>query len=117
MRRRATRSRRTLRWGARLAAGALALVLVTAGVVYGFSERRIRQRFDVPEHPLAVPDDAARDSSVVARGKHLATIRGCVDCHGADLAGHVMVEDPALGRTLADVTEPDEVAPEPALAR
>ena len=27
------------------------------------------------------------------------------------------VEDPALGRTLADVTEPDQAAPEPALAR
>ena len=80
-----------LRWGARLLAGALSLVLITAGVVYGISERRIRDRFTVPDHAIAVLDDAA----AVARGRHLAVTRGCVECHGTNLGGRVMLEDPA----------------------
>lgn len=34
----------------------------------------------------------------IARGEHLLTARyACGDCHGADLGGGVMVDDPALG--------------------
>jgi mono/diheme cytochrome c family protein len=38
----------------------------------------------------------------VARGEHIATARGgCLHCHGEDLAGNVIVEDPAMGRWVA----------------
>jgi cytochrome c553 len=30
----------------------------------------------------------------------VATVRGCVDCHGENLAGRVMIDDPALGRVV-----------------
>lgn len=36
---------------------------------------------------------AARDAQV-ARGKHLATVMGCVSCHGAKLDGHLFEENP-----------------------
>ena len=86
--------RTLLRWGARLGAGALALALLGAGAVYGLSERRTRARFQVPAHPLAVRDDPA----AVERGRHLATVRACVGCHGDGLAGRVEMDDPVLGR-------------------
>jgi mono/diheme cytochrome c family protein len=64
------------------------------GAVYGLTERRMRAHFAVPEHALAVPDDPA----AVARGRRLAARDGCLDCHGAGLAGRVLVDDPAVGR-------------------
>ena len=54
-------------------------------------------RFAVPEHPLTL----RTDSATLAAGKRLATVRGCVDCHGANLGGSVMFDDPALGRLAA----------------
>jgi mono/diheme cytochrome c family protein len=71
-----------------------ALVLVLTGTVYALSERQIRTSYEVPEHPLVVPADSAS----IARGKHLATIRGCVDCHGEDLSGKMVIDEPAIGR-------------------
>ena len=83
-----------LRWTARIGAGLATVLVVGAGTVYGLSERRLRARFPVPEHALVVRDDSA----TVAHGRHVATIRGCTDCHGAALAGSVMADDPAFGR-------------------
>jgi mono/diheme cytochrome c family protein len=82
------------RWTARLLGAAMMLLAVAVGVVYAASERRFRKHFEVPLHPVAVPTDSAG----LARGEHVATIRGCTACHGVGLAGHVEVEDPLLGR-------------------
>lgn len=87
-------ARAVVRWTARVLAAVVVLALTGAGAVYGLSERRLRSRFTPPRHALAVP----RDAAAIARGRYLATTRGCMDCHGADLAGHVILDDPAIGR-------------------
>ncbi|MDX1648192.1 MAG: hypothetical protein R3304_13685, partial [Longimicrobiales bacterium] len=70
--------------------GVLALVVLAAwGAVYVLSERRMAARFDVP----VVAVETSTDPDVLARGEHVARIRGCLDCHGEDLGG----------RTFADV--------------
>ncbi len=71
-----------------------ALVLAAAAAIYGLSERRFRARFSVPEHRVAVSEDAAS----IARGEHVATVRGCVECHGAGFAGNTVVDQPIIGR-------------------
>ncbi len=64
---------------------------------------RVRQeRTDAGEPP---PTDADLDSVALARarasGDHLVHARyGCVECHGADFGGGVMVDDPMIGRIL-----------------
>jgi mono/diheme cytochrome c family protein len=64
---------------------------------------RVRQeRADADEPP---PTDAELDSLALERarasGDHLVHARyGCVECHGADLGGGVMVDDPMIGRIL-----------------
>jgi mono/diheme cytochrome c family protein len=88
-----SRLRTTLRWTGRIVGGLVALLLVAAGSVYALSERRIHARFDVPVHRLEVPTDSAS----IARGEHVATVRGCTDCHGAGFRGNVLVDDPAIG--------------------
>ncbi|MCU0636962.1 MAG: cytochrome c [Gemmatimonadaceae bacterium] len=43
----------------------------------------------------------ARDSATIARGAHLtSTYAGCVDCHGANYGGRVVIDDPAIGRLV-----------------
>jgi len=37
------------------------------------------------------------DEAALARGKYLFASRGCGDCHGANGAGHVFIDDPAGG--------------------
>ncbi|MCC6433342.1 MAG: c-type cytochrome [Gemmatimonadaceae bacterium] len=85
---------RVRRIAARIALTVTGLVVFTAGSVYAISERAIRGTYDVPEHPLVVPTDSAS----IARGQHLATIRGCVDCHATDFGGTMILDDPAIGR-------------------
>src|ERR1043165_55684 len=88
------RVRTILQWGARVIAGLVGLVLVAAAAGYGFSEVRMARHFEVPEHPIVLRGDSAE----IAKGKRLATVRGCVDCHGSNFAGTLLFEDPVIGR-------------------
>lgn len=92
-----SRLRTVARWSIRLVAGAVGLVLVAATAIYGLTARDMGERFGVPEHPLSV----RTDSAAVAHGQHLATIKGCTDCHGAGLRGNIVLDDPAVGRISA----------------
>lgn len=74
--------------------GLLAVVTVTATSVYFVSKSKLDQQFTVSVRPITIPTDAESR----ARGEHMARTRGCVDCHGADFAGHKVVEDGAMGR-------------------
>jgi len=94
---RPSRARRVLRWAGRVTAGVVALLCVAGAAVYGLSERRMRAHFDVAEHPLAITSDSA----TLARGRHLAAIHGCTECHGPALGGRVLLENAAIGRIAA----------------
>jgi len=74
-------------------AGIIALALVA---LYGGSEWALARGHDVPLASLAIPHDAAS----VAEGGRLARITGCRGCHGPDGGGHVLVDDPMLGRVV-----------------
>lgn len=85
---------RIRRWILRGLGTVVALLLVAVGSVYALSARRMTARFDVHSYPLAV----GTDSATIARGRHVAAIRGCVDCHGADLSGRVLLDNALIGR-------------------
>lgn len=57
------------------------------------SRRILEKTRTVAVRPVSIPTDAA----ALARGKHIAQSRGCVDCHGADLGGAKVVESGAMG--------------------
>ncbi|MFQ5570099.1 MAG: c-type cytochrome [Rhodothermales bacterium] len=90
--------KRMLKWLGILLGSLIVLLLLAYGYVYFSSNARITKTYDVTPAPVAVPD---ADSLVLARGEHVATIRGCRDCHSADLEGKVFIDDPALGTLLA----------------
>jgi mono/diheme cytochrome c family protein len=89
--------RTVARWTARLAAGAVGILLLSAGAVYGVTGYRMTAHYDVPTHDLTVRSDAA----TIARGARLAKIKGCVDCHGDGLVGSIRLDEPAIGRLAA----------------
>jgi mono/diheme cytochrome c family protein len=81
-----------------LAAGAVAVVGVAIIVVYRVSDRRLERTYRV-ESPHVVTYD---DSLTLARGRHVAEIQGCVQCHAPSLAGRVVIDArPLLGRIVS----------------
>lgn len=80
---------RTRRLLARACAIAALAALVAIAAIHA-SNRRLLDR-TYPVQPTAVA--AARGADAVARGRHLADITGCTDCHGADLRGRTFIDD------------------------
>lgn len=73
---------------------ALVVVMVVALVaVYALSERRLARLWEVSPAPVAVPMGAAER----AEGLRLYFTRGCAECHGDDLGGKVVIDDPMMG--------------------
>ncbi|HET6336040.1 MAG TPA: cytochrome c [Polyangiales bacterium] len=83
--------------GAGIALGGIvvsALLLFTVAAVKASS--RLARKYETHRIGLALPQPS--DAAAVARGKHLVEARyGCNVCHGRDLAGGVMIDDPAIG--------------------
>lgn len=85
---------RLFRWlglglGVMLVVGALGLASV-----YVLSQERMDRRYSVtPRLPVLPGDEEA-----IARGRHVAAIRGCLDCHGENLAGRVFIDAPPVAR-------------------
>ncbi|MGZ5251802.1 MAG: c-type cytochrome [Caldimonas sp.] len=79
-------------WIKRSLIGAAALVAVAGVAVFGaaaLGDRKLERRIDVAVAAVALPGDAAG----LERGGYLFRSRGCADCHGADGAGHVVIDD------------------------
>jgi cytochrome c553 len=88
---------RMLKWLAWLAAAILVLAIAAVLFIVGASEHRVARTYDVPLSDFDAPSDRAS----ARRGRHLATIYGCTNCHGADLRGTVFIDDPGIGRVHA----------------
>jgi len=87
--------KRLLKWLGTIVVGIVGIIVLASVVLFVLSERRVNETFDdLPEVSLVVPSDSA----TIARGMHIATIRGCVDCHSADLGGKLFLDEPPIGR-------------------
>ena len=73
------------------------LVIVAGVAIYGVSEYRLHQTFDIVAAPITVPTDSA----VLAAGRHIFETRGCEGCHGPGLSGKVFFDDPWIARLVA----------------
>ena len=89
--------KRLTRWLVRIAGGLLAVVLLTAGGVFALSQSRLGQAYTLPSE--MVPHSS--DPAFLARGHHVAIISGCTSCHGEQLAGRVVFDNPMVGRFVA----------------
>jgi mono/diheme cytochrome c family protein len=88
---------RFLKWLG-IALGALvALTLLAALAVYVIGGRIFARTYDVPAPAVTLP----ADSLAAARGERMARTRGCFGCHGSDLGGEVLFDEPGVGRLVA----------------
>ncbi|HSM35959.1 MAG TPA: cytochrome c [Longimicrobiales bacterium] len=79
-----------------MAIGVVVTLLLLAGAAYGVSEYRMTRVWEVQPRPLADSIELGMEEA-----SRLATVHGCVECHGEDLGGGVLTDDPAFGRIIA----------------
>jgi mono/diheme cytochrome c family protein len=85
-------SRSTLKKAAIVVAIVVLLPFIYLAKAYVSTNSRINQAYDVNPVSLSV----SYDSATLALGAHLVNIKGCTDCHGADLSGRIFIDDPKL---------------------
>lgn len=90
-----TLARPRRRWLRNALLALLAVLLLAVGAVAGalvVADRKMHRQVDVAVR--AVQLLAAPEPAVLARGEYLYLSRGCQDCHGANGAGRLFVDDP-----------------------
>lgn len=85
--------RKLLKWVAIILGVLLGIVIVAVAALYFLTNLRFNKKYDVTVETVAV----SADPGAIARGKHIAESRGCQDCHGENMAGNVVIDDPAIG--------------------
>ena len=73
------------------------LVMTAYAVVYVLSERVLQHTYTVPAVGISIPTDSAS----ITEGRRLATVHGCLSCHGKRVEGTVLFDEPMIGRIVA----------------
>jgi cytochrome c553 len=89
--------KKVFKWIGIVSGGVMTIVLLTYAFIYSSISRRIEKRYAFADESILIPNDSA----TLARGAHLAAIKGCTDCHGDNMAGKVMMNDGGLGTLVA----------------
>lgn len=89
--------KKILKWTGIGLGAVIGLLLVALVAIYILSSVRLNKIYDIPATALTLPTDAA----AIAEGQRQFSTRGCVDCHGPDGAGKMVVEDPLVGTVMA----------------
>lgn len=89
--------RKIFKWTGIILLSVLSLLGIGYAVATFSINGRIRKNYAFAKESLEITSDSA----TLARGKHLVAIKGCQDCHGADLSGKIMIDDGAVGRLPA----------------
>lgn len=90
-------------WMAGLFVGAMGALFVAA---YAHTGRALDQRYEIKDPPLYFSGDAAE----AARGAHLYTVLGCVECHAAGGVGKVVFDAGPVALMVAPNLTPAALA-------
>lgn len=88
--------RRVFKWIGIILSGLIGLLLLTAVFVIFSSNSRVNKIYDIPADGITVHNN----EEVLARGQHLVEI-SCADCHGADLSGKAVIDEPPIASIYA----------------
>ena len=89
--------RKALKWIGIVLGGLIGLLAVAAVVLSIIGAARMSKTHDIQAETIAIPNDEA----ALARGKHLMEVALCTECHGQDLGGDILIEDPSIGTVYA----------------
>ena len=82
----------------KILAGLVVVVLMILSTIFVFSTQTLNKNIQYTDVSPPIP----RDSAALARGRHLARAIGkCVDCHGDNLGGQVLIDAMPMGRVVA----------------
>ena len=85
--------KKVLKWIGIILGLLVGLVVLAFGIVYAITETRLNKTYTIQDESVSIPTDSA----AIERGQRVAAIRLCTDCHGANLAGRVFLDNPAIG--------------------
>lgn len=88
---------KTLKWVGIVLGTIAAFLLIFIAVTYFITENHFNKTYQIKAGTVEI----LADSSTIAHGEHVATIRGCIECHGEGLGGKVFIDDPAIGLLIA----------------
>jgi mono/diheme cytochrome c family protein len=92
---------KTLKFIGRWTGYLLLAIIVMALSLWGYSSWQIDKRLN-KVYPTNVPSiTIPEDEQAIAMGAHLFVVHGCRDCHGADLKGKAVLDNPLLGTVRA----------------
>lgn len=78
--------------------GIVLVCLMILATIFVFSTQKLNSRIEYSDASPPIPSDSAS----VEKGRHLATAIGkCVDCHGADFGGMVLIDGLPMARVVA----------------
>jgi len=83
-----------MKWTVIVIGGLIGLTVLTGLALYPSGKEKLNQSYpDIPVETVNIPSKA----DAFARGRHIAIIWGCTKCHGEDLSGMLLADDPLLG--------------------
>jgi hypothetical protein len=83
-----------IKWTGIVLGGLFVLISVAGLVMYPIGMKKLNHTYpSLVVETVNIPTDA----DAVARGKHIATVWACTRCHGEDLSGRVITNDPVVG--------------------
>lgn len=93
--------KKVLKWIGIVLGGLVVLIILIVAGLYISASMRLNKTYNISVETVKVPNDP----SAIARGKRWVSIY-CTECHGDNLAGTVVFEDPALGHVDASNLTP-----------
>jgi hypothetical protein len=86
--------KKIMKWSGIVLGGLIGLIVLTGVVLYPIGMEKLNRSYPgIPVESIRIPTTA----DAVARGQHLATIWACTRCHGENLGGTLMTNDPIEG--------------------
>jgi mono/diheme cytochrome c family protein len=83
-----------VKWTGIVLGGLFVLPVLAGLVLYPIGMKKLNQTYpNIAVETVNIP----RDADAVARGKHVAMIWACTRCHGEDLSGTMITNDPLSG--------------------
>lgn len=88
--------KKALKWIGIILGSLIVLLVVVVVGAYALGSARLNKTHDIQAETITIPTDEA----ALARGRHLVEV-ACQGCHGEDLSGQPLLEDPAIGTVYA----------------
>ncbi len=86
--------KRIFKWIGIVLGGLIGLTLLAGLVLYPIGMKKLTRTYpNIAVESVSIPSGA----DAIARGKHVSVIWACTKCHGEDLSGKILTNDPVEG--------------------